>query len=87
MWNKKIVKTVPSFKCYKRGKMFGIWQPNINIDSNKTKATWEIINTESGRNKKKCGTQLLNSASKNTENQLTIEVLNTYFTTTVEKYK
>ena len=49
------------------------------------KATREIINTESGRNKKKSWTQLLNVAGKNIENQqITIEVFNKYFTTTVE---
>jgi hypothetical protein len=75
MWNRKIVKTVPSFKCYKKGKMFGIWQANFNVYSNKTKDTWEIINTESGRHKK-YGTQLLNAASKNIENQqITTKVL------------
>jgi hypothetical protein len=45
------------------------YDKQILISSNKIKATWEIINTESGRNIKKCGTQLLNAAGKNIEKQ------------------
>jgi hypothetical protein len=46
---------------------------------NKIKTTWEIINTESGRNMKICG-QSLNAEGKNIENQEIIAgVFNKYF--------
>ena len=61
------------------------YDKQILISSNKIKAIWEIRNTESGRNTKKCGTQLLNAAGKNTENQQIIfEIFNKNFSTIAE---
>jgi hypothetical protein len=63
------------------------YDKQILTSSNKIKAT-QIINTESGRNIKKRGTQLLNARGKNTENQQTIvEVFSKCFTTTAENIK
>jgi len=61
------------------------YDKQVLISSNKIKATWEIINTESGNNINKCRTQFLIAAGKNTENQqIIVEVFNKYFTTIVK---